>query len=288
AEITLEANPDDLSEAYLMDLRSTSINRLSIGIQSFFEDDLRFMNRAHNADEAINSIKAAQDAGFENITIDLIYGSPTTSDEHWQANLQKAIELQVPHLSCYCLTIEPKTAFGHWVEKGRMAAPDEAQAERQFNQLMDQTEKAGYLHYEISNFAQPGMEAVHNSNYWQGVPYLGIGPAAHSFNGETRQWNIAHNIFYMDSIRGYRVPAEVETLSQEERYNEYLMTALRTYKGVQLDILQRQFPDFLPEFEKDIKPYLQSGHLSPTDTGYRLSRSGKHLADRIASDLFRL
>ena len=286
AEITLEANPDDLSNTKIQDLRATPINRFSIGVQSFFEEDLQFMNRAHNAQEADYSIKAAQDAGFNNITIDLIYGSPTTSDKQWQANIDKAIGLQVPHLSCYCLTVEPKTALGNWVSTGKVAPLDDAQAVRQFDQLMDSMEKAGFLHYEISNYAQPGYEAIHNSNYWNGVPYLGIGPSAHSFNGTSRQWNIANNMKYLKAMEVHEIPAEVETLTLQERYNEYVMTALRTSKGVLNAVLEGQFGDFISEFDKEVKAHLELGHIEQSESGYHLTRSGKHLADQVAASFF--
>ncbi|MEZ4994900.1 MAG: radical SAM family heme chaperone HemW, partial [Saprospiraceae bacterium] len=191
AEITLEANPDDLNLEAIRHLKDTPVNRLSIGIQSFSEEDLRFMNRAHNAIEARTSIEYVQDAGFENLTIDLIYGTPTTTDRQWARNMEIALEYDIPHISCYALTVEPRTALAHFVKKGKVPSPDEDQAVRQFEQLMDIMELEGFEHYEISNFARPGWHARHNSSYWRGKPYLGIGPAAHSFDGDrTRSWNV--------------------------------------------------------------------------------------------------
>lgn len=200
AEITLEANPDDLTAAKLAALKAAGINRLSIGVQSFHEEDLQWMNRAHNSQQATQCITLAQAAGFENITIDLIYGGPTLSDEGWAANVQQAIALKVPHLSCYALTVEAGTALDHFIKKKKMAAVDTDKAARHFEQLMQWMQAAGYEHYEISNFALPGWHSRHNSSYWQGKSYLGIGPSAHSFNGTSRQWNIANNTAYILSL----------------------------------------------------------------------------------------
>ena len=199
-EITLEANPDDLSPQKVKMLRTTPINRFSIGIQSFFEEDLQFMNRAHNAEEAVKCIQEVQRAGFENITIDLIYGAPTTTDQHWVQNLQIALDLRVPHISSYCLTVEEKTALAHFVATGKVSELDENQAERQFTMLVRTLESAGFDHYEISNFALPGRYAQHNTGYWMGMPYLGVGPSAHSFDGLSRQWNVANNAAYLKAV----------------------------------------------------------------------------------------
>ncbi|MEM1220964.1 MAG: radical SAM family heme chaperone HemW, partial [Bacteroidota bacterium] len=200
AEITLEANPDDLSREYLSALAKSPVNRLSIGVQSFFAEDLAFMNRAHTAEEADRCIRLAQDAGFSNMSIDLIYGSPTTPLEHWIQNLEKSIALGVPHLSTYALTVEPKTALEHFVAKGKVPAPKDEHMEEQFMAMLDRLEAAGYEHYEISNWAKPGHYAVHNTSYWQGIPYLGIGPSAHSYDGQSRQWTIANNARYMAGL----------------------------------------------------------------------------------------
>lgn len=286
AEITLEANPDDLTAAKVAELKRSPVNRLSIGVQSFFDEDLRFMNRAHDAREARACIRLAQDAGFDNLTVDLIYGSPTTPDEHWRHNVQTLVELQVPHLSCYALTVEPRTALAHFVASGKAAPVDEEQAARQFEWLMDAMAAAGYEHYEISNFAKPGWEAVHNGNYWRGQAYLGLGPSAHSFDGESRQWNVAHNHRYLQSIAEGRVPFEREVLTPDDRYNEYVMTALRTSWGVDLRRLQTMGEPYVHHFLTEASIFLERGHLLHLDQTFRLTRSGKLLADRIAAELF--
>ena len=192
AEITLEANPDDLSKAKLASLHQLGINRLSIGVQSFFQEDLEYMNRSHNASQALDCIHQAHSLGFQNISIDLIYGSPTTTDEMWQQNVQQALDLSIPHLSCYALTVEPKTALAHFIKTQQYVEPDENAAARQFEYLVEQTKEHNFLHYEISNFALLNQISQHNTNYWRGVPYIGIGPAAHSYDGNSRQWNVAH------------------------------------------------------------------------------------------------
>lgn len=295
AEITLEANPDDLNQEAIRQLSRTPINRLSIGIQSFSEQDLRFMNRAHNAIEARTSIEYAQDAGFENLTIDLIYGTPTTSDEQWARNLEIALEYDIPHISCYALTVEPRTALAHFVKKGTVPTPDEDQAVRQFEQLMATMEVEGFEHYEISNFARPGWRARHNSSYWRGKPYLGIGPAAHSFDGDrTRSWNVPNNARYMSGISLWTEhPSEIppdlieqEVLTDDQRYNEYVMTALRTIWGLDLEQLQQMGRRYVNHFTARVDVFLDSGHISHENDRYKLTNAGKLLADRIAVDLF--
>lgn len=286
AEITLEANPDDLSQAKLRMLASTPVNRLSIGIQSFFEEDLQFMNRAHTAAEADTSVKAAQDIGFTNLTIDLIYGSPTTSDQQWQSNIHRTLELGVPHLSCYCLTVEPKTALAHFVKTGQAKPLDDEQASRQFIQLIDHMEQAGFLHYEISNFAKPGAEAVHNSSYWAGLPYLGIGPSAHSFKADERSWNIANNQQYMNAIKEGILPLEIEKLSPQDQFNEYIMTGLRTSKGIDPVYLGKKYAEFWQQVAPEIQAFLAKKQLLLKEGRLVLSRSGKLLADYIAASLF--
>lgn len=287
-EITFEANPDNLSPAYLKELARTPVNRLSIGIQSFREEDLRYMNRAHNAQEADSAVKAAQDAGFENISIDLIYGTPTLNDQQWKDNIRHALALQVPHISSYALTVEPRTALAHAIEKGKSAEPDNEQAAAQFEILMEALATAGYDHYEISNFARPGKYAVHNTNYWRGDHYLGLGPSAHSFNGKSRQWNIANNPAYLkDILTEKKVPYEVEQLSFEDRLNEYLMTSLRTMWGTDLALLEQQFgSDVATTIKEQSAAYLEKGWMELQDQKLVLTRSGKLLADRIASELF--
>lgn len=287
-EVTLEANPDDLSPAYLQSLRQTPINRLSIGIQSFHDKDLSYMNRAHNARQAEYAVKAAQDKGFENISIDLIYGTPTMSDREWEENIRQAISLQVPHISCYALTVETRTALAHAIAKGRSHAPDEGQTASQFEQLMKHLQQAGFDHYEISNFAQPGRYAIHNTSYWKGVHYLGLGPSAHSFNTRSRQWNVANNPAYLKSIlTENKVPYEQEILSFEDQFNEYIMTALRTMWGADLEYIARHFgTDTGTHLEQECQVYRDKGWLEQQGTHLVLTRAGKLLADRIASELF--
>ena len=285
AEITLEANPDDLSPEKLSYLKASPINRLSIGIQSFSEQDLQFMNRAHNAQEAERCIQMAQDAGFQQLTVDLIYGSPTTSDAQWAENIEKVLQHEVPHISCYCLTVEPKTALDHFVRNGKAEAVDEVQANRQFEYLMNRLDTAQYEHYEISNFALPGNFAQHNSNYWRGVPYLGIGPAAHSYNQDSRQWNIANNAKYLRiMLQGEQQSwYEKEELSPENRYNEYVMTRLRTSWGVDLQDLDEPYRAY---FLAGIEEFISKKQVFRNDQIFRLSPSGKLLADYIAMELF--
>ncbi len=293
AEITLEANPDDLMVAKLMALRQTPVNRLSIGIQSFFEADLRFMNRAHTAKEAKDCIENALSVGFQNLTVDLIYGAPTTPDTHWEANLQTVFDYQIPHVSCYALTVEPKTALDHFIKTGKTPAVDEEQAARQFETLMRLMRAQGYEHYEISNFAKPGHYARHNSSYWLGAPYLGIGPAAHSFNGSSRQWNIAHNANYLKTIAenhalGYYPPQlfEIESLTPAQRYNEYIMTSLRTNWGCNVLHIKNIQEKFETYFLHHVQPYLRSGLIINDKTVFFLTDQGRLLADKIATELF--
>jgi len=287
AEITLEANPDDLSQEKLQLLSRSPVNRLSIGIQSFSEVDLRLFNRAHTAGEAERCIGLARDAGFDNLTLDLIYGSPTTTDGQWKENVDRILHEQIPHLSCYALTVEPRTALAHQVSHGKVSPLDEEQSARQFQQLMHWMEKAGYEHYEISNFALPGHRAVHNSNYWLGKPYLGIGPSAHSFNGESRQWNLAHNPKYTRSIlEEGKIPFEREILAANTRYNEYVMTRLRTIWGCQVNELSAIGSRYAGFFLQQIDSFRQSGHVMQENGKYTLSPSGKLLADRIAMECF--
>jgi oxygen-independent coproporphyrinogen-3 oxidase len=286
AEITLEANPDDLTKEKLKALKDSPVNRLSIGVQSFFEEDLRFMNRAHSAEEARRCIADARAMGFDNLTIDLIYGSPTTNMEMWQSNVETAIEMGIPHLSCYCLTVEPKTALAHFVKTGKVATPDEEAAASQFEYLMDRLEKAGYDHYEISNFAKPGMYSKHNTAYWLGEPYLGIGPSAHSFDGEQRYWNVANNARYIKAIQQGVLPLESESLSVAERYNEYVMTSLRTSWGCDLNKVRKMGPQFHDYILTNVYPFLENGLVIRTGDTLVLSKKGKLLADFIESELF--
>lgn len=288
AEITLEANPDDLNAAKVQALRHTPINRFSIGIQSFYEEDLRWMNRAHHAEEAKAAVMRVQDAGFENITCDLIYGYPLLSDEKWKSNMQQLIDYAVPHISSYAMTVEKKTALDHLINKGKTPAMNESQSAEQMLMMIDYLQSNGYEQYEISNFAQPGKHAIHNSNYWRGKHYLGIGPSAHSFNGVSRSWNKANNALYIKELYANQLPLETENLSPEDRFNEYIMTSLRTKWGVDLTYVNQEFgSDFKNSLLTEAEEHLHEGHILLEEAQYlRLNSSGKLLADQIASDLF--
>ncbi len=284
-EFTLEANPDDLNKEKLHAFsKHTPINRLSIGIQSFFDADLKFMNRAHSADEAKRSISQAQAFGFHDISIDLIYGSPTTTHDMWDKNLERTFSLGIPHISSYCMTVEPGTALDHFVKKGRVAAVDEEKSAIQFKMLMDSSKDKGYEHYEISNFSLPGRYSRHNTSYWQRKKYLGIGPSAHSFNGHSRQWNIPNNAKYMNSISNEnKVNAEKEILSSSDRYNEYIMTSLRTQWGVDIHQLSKKYKNY---FIDKSSSFVSSNHILQKESHYHLSQEGKLIADKIAMELF--
>jgi oxygen-independent coproporphyrinogen-3 oxidase len=287
AEITLEANPDDLNHATVRDLKHTNINRFSIGIQSFFEEDLLWMNRAHNAAEADSSVKRVQDAGFENITLDLIYGYPLLSDQKWKSNLKKAIDLNIPHVSAYAMTVEPKTALASFIAKGKQETMNESQSAAQYLELIESLSEAGFEHYETSNFAKPGCYSKHNANYWKGVSYLGIGPSAHSFNGETRQWNVANNAKYIDGILNGNIPAEQEVLTTANRVNEYIMTSLRTKWGMNLNEIESRFgSDYKAQIEEDLQPFVEENHIILDNNVATLTSQGKLFADRISSELF--
>jgi len=286
AEITLEANPDDLHKEKLQSLRQTEINRFSIGIQSFFDDDLEWMNRVHRANEAEASVKRAQDAGFENITVDLIYGYPLLNDQKWKYNLDKVFELGVPHVSSYSMTVEPKTALASFIKKKKQPAMDDQQSAEQFILLMDAMQTHGFEHYEISNFCKPGHYSRHNSNYWKGVKYLGIGPSAHSYNGETRQWNIANNAQYIQAMETGHIPAETETLTETDRLNEYIMTSLRTIWGLELNKLNSIAPGDASQLLIAAKRYFDNYWIEQKDGVIYLTQMGKLYADSIASGLF--
>lgn len=286
-EITIEANPDDLTAKKVRTLRRSEINRFSIGIQSFHDADLHYMNRVHNAGEALSSIKRIQDAGFENITIDLIYGTPTMDDRHWQSNIDTALELEVPHISCYGLTVEPKTALNSLIRKGKLAGVDDEKSAGQFEILMNSLASAGFEHYEISNFARPGFYSRHNSAYWKGVPYLGIGPSAHSFNGRLRQSNVANNAQYIAEIAEGRVPFEVEKLTAEQKYNEYVMVSMRTIWGVDLSVLRQMGEGYEAHFLEQIAPLTAKGYVNSNGDVFTLSSKGKLMADYVAMELFK-
>ena len=286
AEITLEANPDDLDKEKLKALRQTDVNRLSIGIQSFFDEDLQWMNRAHRGAEAESSVKRAQDIGFENITADLIYGYPLLNDQKWEYNLRKILALQVPHLSTYSMTVEPQTALASFITTKKQPPMDEQQSAEQFLMLMDVMEKQGFEHYEISNFCKPGYYSRHNANYWKGVKYLGIGPSAHSYNRQTRQWNIANNAKYIQALEKAEIPAEVELLTETNRLNEYIMTTLRTIWGLDLNSLDKIATGSASILVKNALIFFESGWLIQKGNAVYLTRTGKLYADKIASELF--
>lgn len=286
-EITLEANPDDLGLVKLRELRKTAVNRLSIGVQSFFDEDLRWMNRAHVATEAETAIKRAQDFGLENITIDLIYGYPLLSDEKWVSNIQNALDFEIPHISSYSMTVEPKTALASFINQGKQKAMDEAQSAKQFQHLMDRLISNGFEHYEISNFAKPNQYSKHNTNYWRGVHYLGIGPSAHSFNGQTRQWNVANNAKYLNALEKNGVPFEVEKLTLENRYNEYVMTRLRTQWGIDLNKIATDYGATQKNhLMASADEYLRKNWLAISEEKLVLTQIGKLYADLIAAELF--
>ena len=287
AEVTLEANPDDLSNSALKVYRQAGINRLSIGTQSFFDADLTLMNRAHSAKEAESSIKRAQDAGFENITIDLIYGMPDADFTRWQANVKKAIDLQIPHLSAYALTVEPKTALAKKVADGEITVAPETAVEQQYLYLCEAMKAEGFAHYELSNFGKPIFESKHNTSYWNGTPYLGIGPSAHSFNGQTRQWNVANNTLYADKIGGGKLWFEEEEISEADAFNEYVMTGLRTAKGISLTEIDSRFGDYRTErLLRDANNYLECGRLLLDADRLFIPEKDWLISDRIISDLF--
>jgi oxygen-independent coproporphyrinogen-3 oxidase len=287
AELTLEANPDDITSEKIKEWVLLGIHRLSIGIQSFFEEDLQWMNRAHNAQQAEACIRMAQQEGITNLTIDLIYGTPGLTNEKWIANLEKVKQLGIQHVSCYALTVEPKTALDLMIQKGKKEdVVPETQAE-QFLILMNWAAANGFEHYEISNFAKPGFRSRHNSAYWSGAKYLGLGPSAHSFDGKSRQWNVSNNALYIKSIEGGVLPIEEEELTESQQLNEYIMTSLRTMEGTSLDTIQQRFGSRMKEIVlKESERYLSTGKLQMISDRLILSKEGKLFADGIAADLF--
>lgn len=285
-EITLEANPDDITTEKISKLRAGGVNRLSIGIQSFIDSELLASNRAHNSDESLKAVQKCQDAGIDNLSIDIIYGMPGSTQDSWQYNIDKALELDVDHISSYALTVEPKTFLDHMVKKGRILLPKEMEVNKQYLQLIHSLTTAGYDHYEISNFAKPSKYAVHNTNYWMSVPYLGLGPSAHSYQPTFRQWNINNNAKYIKSISKGVIPSEREQTKYADQFNEYIMTRLRTMWGVDLNELNNRFSSELNNVQKNIAKYIKSQHVLLEDNHYRLTPKGKLLADGIASDLF--
>jgi oxygen-independent coproporphyrinogen-3 oxidase len=286
AEITLEANPDDITVEKLREWKTLGINRLSIGVQSFFDEDLKWMNRSHNAAQALDSITNAFAEGFNNITIDFIYGTSTLTDINWKKNIDKAIEMNIPHLSCYALTVEAKTALAKMIAEKKIKDLDQSDQSRQFLLLMNWLKTAGYEHYEISNFAKPGYRSKHNSSYWQGKKYLGLGPSAHSYNGISRQWNVSNNALYIKSLKKNELIFEKEELTRIQKLNEYIMTSLRTIEGCDLNYVTNEFgQEPADKLIKSGKIYLEKSLLN-INVKIVLTDQGKLFADGIASDLF--
>ncbi len=287
-EITLEANPDDLTEEKLKMLKSSKINRLSIGVQSFFQEDLNLMNRAHNATEALESIKKARKY-FDNISIDLIYGIPGMSEDRWKKNLEIALDLQVPHISSYALTVEPNTALKKFIEKGIIEPVDDEVARKHFEILTRTLKSAGFEHYEFSNFGKPGYYSQNNTAYWLGKPYLGIGPSAHSYDGNYRKWNIKNNILYIKALEKGELPLESEKLSVTDKYNEYIMTRLRTKFGVSVDEVEERFGRKYKKHLLELSASFLEKKLMESDKKIlHISSKGKFFSDGIAADLFYL
>ncbi|HSD14599.1 MAG TPA: radical SAM family heme chaperone HemW [Flavobacterium sp.] len=287
-EITVEANPDDLSEERIIELSNNRINRLSIGIQSFYEDDLKLMNRAHNSTEAKKCLEIAT-KHFDNISVDLIYGIPGLTNEHWLQNIQTVLDLNIPHISSYALTVEPKTALQKFIKQGIVPQPDDAVAHEQFLMLVDILESNGYIHYELSNFGKENYFSRNNSAYWLGKKYLGIGPSAHSYDGTNRSWNIANNPLYIKALAEDKLPRETEELTATDRYNEYIMTGLRTTWGVSLERIKVEFGEnMLHYLLQNAQRYLDDEKLILQDNILKTTKKGKFFCDGIASDLFYL
>ena len=287
-EITLEANPDDLSEENLSAFAAIGINRLSIGIQSFFEEDLKLMHRAHDSAQAKKCLEFAT-RYFDNISLDLIYGIPGMTNERWRQNIETALSFGIPHISSYALTVEPKTALNKLIQTGKVAEPKDEVTKEHFMILVETLEAKGFLHYELSNFGKENYFSRNNSAYWLGKKYLGIGPSAHSYDGVSRSWNVANNALYLKAIQKGELPREVELLSQEDRYNEYIMTGLRTIWGVSLVRIEQEFgTDYLNYLKQQSQKFISDGLLIITDGILKPTLKGKFLTDGIASDLFYL
>ncbi|THD33246.1 radical SAM family heme chaperone HemW [uncultured Flavobacterium sp.] len=285
-EITLEANPDDLSDERIVELAGSRINRLSIGIQSFFENDLKMMNRTHNAEEAKKSLETAT-RYFDNISIDLIYGIPGMTNEMWKQNIETALSFGIPHISSYALTVEPKTALKKLIQTGKVSEPKDEVAQEHFMILVEMLQQHGFIHYELSNFGKPDYFSKNNSAYWLGKKYIGIGPSAHSYDGISRSWNIANNPIYLKEIEAGKLPGEVEILTANDRYNEYIMTGLRTIWGVSLNRIQKEFgEEVLQYLQKQSEKFIADGLLAVEKNILKTTPKGKFLADGIASDLF--
>lgn len=287
-EITLEANPDDLSDEKIIELANSPINRLSIGIQSFFEDDLQVMNRAHNSAEAKKCLEFATQH-FDNISIDLIYGMPNMSNEKWLQNIETALSFNIPHISSYALTVEPKTALDKMIKVGTVPKLDDELAQQHFHILIDKLQENGFVHYELSNFGKPDYFSKNNTAYWLGKKYIGIGPSAHSYNGESRSWNVANNSLYLKAISENNLPSETEILTKTNQYNEYIMTGLRTIWGVSLHRIESEFgTKYLDYLQQQAEKYLSDNLLEIENNVLKTTKKGKFLSDGIASDLFLL
>jgi oxygen-independent coproporphyrinogen-3 oxidase len=287
-EITLEANPDDLDDAIIHQLANTRINRLSIGIQSFFEEDLKLMNRAHNVAQAKKCLETAT-RYFDNISIDLIYGIPQMSSEKWLENIKTALSFGVPHISSYALTVEPKTALHSFIQKGIIPQPDDEEAAAHFQILVSKLSENGFIHYELSNFGKENYFSKNNSSYWLGKKYIGIGPSAHSYDGLNRGWNVSNNALYIKSIQENKLPIEIETLTKTDRYNEYVMTGLRTIWGVSLERIEKEFgKTYLDYLNQQAAKFIDDHLLFLDENILRTTKKGKFLSDGIASDLFLL
>jgi oxygen-independent coproporphyrinogen-3 oxidase len=287
-EITVEANPDDLSKERIIELSNNKINRLSIGIQSFFEDDLKMMNRAHTSSEAKECLEFATQF-FDNISVDLIYGIPEMSNEKWLQNIETALSFNIPHISSYALTVEPKTALHSFIQKGIIPPPDDEVAQEHFQILVDKLAENDFIHYELSNFGKENYFSKNNSSYWLGKKYIGIGPSAHSYGGEKRSWNVSNNSLYLKSIAENKLPSETEILSKTDRYNEYVMTGLRTIWGISLDKIQTEFgKTYLDYLNEQAAKYIEDHLLFVDENILRTTKKGKFLSDGIASDLFLL
>ncbi len=285
AELTLEANPDDISTESVNQWKELGINRLSIGIQSFRESDLKWMNRAHSVEEGLNCIRIAQEAGITNLSVDLIYGLPELTLDEWMDHVNRVIELGIQHISAYCLTVEEKTSLHHWVSQQKIQPASDDEQHDQFLALVDTMKRNDYEHYEISNFAKSGFRAVHNSNYWKRISYIGIGPSAHSFHSQKRRWNVASNRAYMNAIRKEDTWYETEQLDNKATWNELLLTGLRTVDGVQLNELLR-WDAFTKADEQQLASFAEHGWLIRTNERIYLTKQGRLMADHIASSLF--
>ena len=285
-ECTIEVNPEDINSEALKVWKDMGANRLSIGVQSFFDDDLKYMNRAHDAASARLGIELSKEMGFDNISMDLIFGAHTTSDEMWIKNVQSFLDYDLQHLSAYGLTIEENTALAHFIHAGKLPEPDEGRSVRQFEHCMSKLEGKGFVHYEISNYGKPGYFSLHNTNYWKGVPYLGIGPAAHSFDGSERFWNASNNQKYIKNISGGKIEMHSEKLSQRDRFNESMLTGLRYYKGIKLIDIEKTYPNFINIVNEQMDHHIELGNVKKSEGRISLTTSGKLISDHVIADFF--